>query len=171
MIDADLDTAAQIVEADLRRAEADAFLNGRHAGAFGARSGAPYQNAQTLLHRERDRFALDPKLLTPVSDLKDSVDVESLVAEVADADNEKRLAQMRRVRRAAVNRLIDFVRIEQLALNGPNDRTSVEELTHDAIMKALDLYFEGRPKASPDTMSMALDTLEKIQAIKAGGKP
>ena len=98
--------------------------------------------------------------------------VEDSIAEVAAADNARRLEAMRRVRRAAVNRLIDFVRIEQLALNGPNDRTSVEELTHDAIMKALDLYFEGRPRASPDSMSMAIDTLERIQALKPkGGKP
>lgn len=98
--------------------------------------------------------------------------VEDSIAEATAADNARRLEQMRRVRRAAVNRLIDFVRIEQLGLNGPNDRTSVEELTHDAIMKALDLYFEGRPKASPDSMSMAIDTLERIQGIKPkGGKP
>lgn len=101
----------------------------------------------------------------------DPVDeVVASIAEVAAADNARRLEQMRRVRRAAVNRLIDFVRIEQLGLNGPNDRTSVEELTHDAIMKALDLYFEGRPKASPDSMSMAIDTLERIQGIKPNGE-
>ena len=112
-----------------------------------------------------------PEVVAGETSREPAADVEDSIAEVAAADNARRLEQMRRVRRAAVNRLIDFVRIEQLALNGPNDRTSVEELTHDAIMKALDLYFEGRPKASPDSMSMAIDTLEKIQGIgPKGGK-
>lgn len=88
-------------------------------------------------------------------------DVESEIKKIADDIALQRARRL--VRRAAVNRLIDMVRIEHLGLDGPNDRTSVEELTFDAIMRAMDLYVEGRPKASIDTLSMSLDTLEKMR--------
>ena len=94
--------------------------------------------------------------------------IESDFTAIAAEQAESALAKARRVRRAAVNRLIDMIRIEQLNLSGPNDRTDVEELIHDTIMMALDRYVEARPKATPGKMSMALDTLEKMRA--AGGE-
>jgi len=91
--------------------------------------------------------------------------VEDYIAKVAaDVATRSKEAQ-RRTRRAMVNRVIAAVRVEQLGLSGPNDSTDVEELTSDAMMRALDLYVQSRPKASAGSISFALDTLEKMHRI------
>ena len=110
-----------------------------------------------------ERARLLPGL--PEPDEPDHNDIERVVAETAAASAQDGY-RLRRQRRAMVRRLIDFVRIEQLKLDGPNDHTSVEELTHDAVMKALDAYFEGRPTAKPDSaVSTSLETLEKMRSV------
>lgn len=126
----------------------------RHDCAFCGHSGADRQ-------REIDGKWIHSRCAMPGDD-RDSV--ERQFTEVAKNEADAILAKQRRVRRAAVNRLIDMIRIEQLNLSGPNDRTDVEELIHDTIMMALDRYVEARPKATPGKMSMALDTLEKMRA-------
>lgn len=94
-----------------------------------------------------------------------TADVEDDIAKVAEDVAIRGKEAQRRTRRAMVNRVIAAVRVEQLGLSGPNDSTDVEELTSDAMMRALDLYVQSRPKASAGSISFALDTLEKMHRI------